>query len=310
MCIVGKSMPNNKRRIFFSSRGALLAPLFFGLVSTPIWATFDVMDEDTEGYYGNAQIRPFKDAVDNTDDLSAKDRAFLNSVEETRVTERWYARILVGQPQVKLKSISNKSSPPNDVYQVAYPEATDTLYQFSFAGGHIWEHWGLEIELYFPKTLNYFANPFLAGRTESASAKIKQAALLFNAQYVIPRWFSFYPRKLQVHLDAGFGPALTTTNMSTVDATGVQTDSSSVRTVNAAGMLGVGARYQIVPSLLVDLDYRFYDLGKSNFGPLNIGPGNTPPCPTNSPNCQLQNMKFQSTQIRSSGLFVGATYQV
>jgi len=208
-----------------------------------------------------------------------------------------------------LVDLNNQSSPPNDLWAVAVPTYSDNLYQYLFAGGYLWQNWGVELELLFSRQLNYYAMPFLVGRFDQTNASLKQFAAFINFQYVLPRWFSFYPQRMQIHLDAGVGPAFKSTNMNAVTFLGaVQTDSVSTSTVSAAGMLGVGIRYQVSPSFLVDLNYRFYDLGKANFGPITFPPN--PGCNGTPTLCALENMKFQSKQFRQSGFYIGATYQV
>lgn len=260
------------------------------------FAVFDVLEEDTEGYYGNAEIRPFKDVIDGQETLTSRDRAFLNSVEETRVTERNFVRVLVGRPRVKMLNITNKSSVPNDIYQVAKPTITDNIPVLLLAGGHVWEMWGLELELFLSKKLHYDAAPFLVSRTESFSATIQQYALLLNGQFILPRWVSFYPRRLQLHLDAGGGPVVKSTNATSMTATGTVVATNSKRNLALVGMLGAGARYQVAPHLLVEFAYRYFNLGKTKFGNIQVG--------------ATENMIFQSNQTRSTGLFVGLMYQV
>ncbi len=269
-----------------------LALAFISGYSAPSFATFDVMDEDVEGgYYGSGVTRPFRNAVEGTEVLSAEDQAFLQSVQRTRITERWYMRVLVGHPRVKLNKIDNNSTYPLDALQIALPNYTDNLYQIGFAGGKVWENWGVEMEALLSKKLKYYANPMFVGGVGAASADITSYALLFNVQYIIPHWISLYPRRLQIHLDAGAGVALNNTNTTAYDAFGGPVESASAHQTPVAGMLGIGARYQITPSVLFDLTYRFVSWGKTKYGPV-LG------------------LQFQSNELTSTGLFVGMTYQV
>ncbi|MGE3319061.1 MAG: outer membrane protein [Candidatus Berkiella sp.] len=284
-------MFNNKLKGSLTTAFALALAFLCGH-TTPCFATFDVMDDDIEGgYYGNGVTRPFRNATEGTETLSAEDAAFLQSVQQTRITERWYMRVLVGHPRVKLNKINNNSSYPLDALQIAQPNFTDNLYQIGFAGGKIWENWGMEIEALLSKRLKYYANPMFLGEDVGASADLTSYALLFNVQYIIPHWISLYPRRLQIHLDAGAGAALNNTNSTGYDATGAPTESASARQTPVAGMLGIGARYQITPCILFDLTYRFISWGKTKYGP-------------------VQGFQFQSNELTSQGLWVGLTYQV
>ena len=284
-------MFNNKLKGSLTTACALALAVICGY-SAPSFATFDVMDEDVEGgYYGNGVTRPFRNATEGTETLTAEDQAFLNSVQRTRITERWYLRFLVGHPRVKLNKINNNSSYPFDTLQIALPNFTDNLYQLGLAGGKVWENWGVEMEALFSKKLKYYANPMYVGVPGSASAELTSYALLFNVQYIIPHYISLYPRRLQIHLDAGAGVALNNTNSTAYDATGAPVESASARQTPAAGMLGIGARYQIVPSVLFDLTYRFVSWGKTKYGPV-LG------------------LQFQSNELTSTGLWAGLTYQI
>uniref|UniRef100_A0A0Q9YNA6 Outer membrane protein beta-barrel domain-containing protein n=1 Tax=Candidatus Berkiella aquae TaxID=295108 RepID=A0A0Q9YNA6_9GAMM len=282
-------MFNNKLR---GSLTAVLALALMAGFSTSCLATFDVMDEDIEGgYYGNGYTRPFRNAIEGTETLSAEDLAFMQSVQYTRITERWYLRALVGHPRVKLNKIVNNSTYPLDAYQVALPNFTDNLYQLGLAGGKIWGNWGAEIELLISKKLKYYANPLFTTIPNAANAEINTYALLFNVQYIIPHWISLYPRRLQIHLDAGLGVGLNTTNTTVYDLNGAPIESASGRQTPVAGMLGIGARYQITPCILFDLTYRFISWGKTKYGPI-LG------------------YQLKSDELTSTGLFVGLTYQI
>lgn len=266
----------------------------------PSFAAFEIFEEDSEGYYGSAQTRPFKDAIDNTDELSSADLAFLDSVEITRVTERWYGRLMVGKAKVNVLNFSNNSSAFLDTYQLSTGSVTDNVYQLLIAGGKIWEQWAFELEALFSKKISYFTEPVLIGVSPvigpyvtNADVQLYIYVLTANVQYIIPRLFSFYPQRLQIHLDAGAGAALLNACV-----TGTTTDpritpawqSSSSPSFPAVGMLGVGARYQISPHFLTGVTYRYYAMGKSSYGP-------------------VQNIKWQSDQLRSTGFYIDVTYQ-
>lgn len=298
------SMPNRKGRVMLQTKSSLLALVVFSLLSTPSFASFDIFDEETEGYYGSGQTRPFRDAIENTDPLTPYDRAFLDSVEETRVTERWYARVMVGKSQVNIKTLTNNSSSFLDVYTLSTGSVKDNLYQLTLAGGHIWEQWAFELELLLSKKLSYSTNPVLIGLSPvlgtystNANIELNTYSIFVNAQYVIPRWFSFYPRRLQVHLDAGVGGSLKVSdvqgnvNNPVLNPTILPvSESVSARTTSFAGMLGAGARYQVSPCFLLGIAYRYYSLGKSSYGP-------------------VQGVKWQSNTLNSTGFFLDITYQ-
>lgn len=290
-----------------------LLSCFFALFwIQPCLATMDVMNEDTEGYYGNAETRPFKDIIDNTEALTPCDKEFLEGVIVTRTTERNYFRAMVGKPTVRLSNIDNKSSPPADIFPVNSPSSSNKLYGLLLAGGHIWENWAMEGELYISRKIkNLAANPFIEDffitpilplGPQSASANVNLYALFFNVVYVLPRWFDICPLKLQIHIDAGVGASLKTANLTVTDAFGFTTATNSKQTWALAGLLGAGMRYQMTPNFLVDFAYRYMNLGKAKFGPIQVGPA-----------AEIANqltMKFQSNTLTSSGFFVGLTYQV
>lgn len=292
-------MYNNKQRKNFCSSVLQSTVMLACAISTPCFATFDVMSPDTEGYYGNAEVRPFKDVLEGTETLSAQDKAYLESLDQNRLTNRWYFRALIGHPRVKLKKIANKSSPPLDGLTVAEDTQTDNLYQLLLAGGKVWENWALEMELFLSKTLNYSPDPLFGNFPNlfagSSQTDIKQVTLFFNVQYIIPRWFSFQPQQLQIHLDAGFGPSYKTTNTTVYDAAGNGLQSASAYNITAAGMLGAGLRYQLTSHFLIDLAYRFMDFGKTKFAPIDA---------------TVQQIVIESNQMTSTGPFLGFTYQV
>lgn len=275
--------------------------VLLSFVVSSVEASFDVFGEDSEGYYGSAQTRPFRDAVDNTDSLSQADRAFLDSVEETRITERWYIRAMVGKSKLNLNKMSNDSSSFLDTFVLSTTSVSDNLYQLTVAGGKIWEEWAFEMEFLFSKKLKYSLNPVLVGvspvvgaYSTAADVELDQYILTANAQYIIPRMFSFYPRRLQVHLDAGAGIALLNTNVNgTANSAAVTPalESASAQSFPAVGMLGAGARYQISPHFLTGITYRYYGIGRSKYGP-------------------VQSIKWTANQLRTTGFFIDVTYQL
>ena len=274
--------------------------ILLSVLTQNIYASFEIFDEDSEGYYGSAQTRPFSDAVDNTESLSSADLAFLDSVEVTRITERWYGRVMVGKAKVNVTNFENNSSSFLNTFQLSTGSLNDNVYQLLVAGGKIWEQWAFELEFLFSKKISYFTDPVLVGVSPNigpyvtnASVQLYQYVLTAKAQYIIPRLVSFYPTRLQIHLDAGAGAALLNSNVTgqTTQANITPTNqSTSTPSYPAVGMLGAGARYQISPHFLTGVTYRYYGIGKSKYGP-------------------VQNIKWQSSQLHSSGFYIDVTYQ-
>lgn len=298
-------MPSMKGNSMLNIKQGFLVFLLLSVITSTSFASFDIFDEDSEGYYGSGQTRPFKDAIENTDALTPYDRAFLESVDETRITERTYGRVLVGKSKVSLNNLTNSSSSFLDSYSLSTQSVGDNLYELVIDIGHIWEQWAFEVEFFFSKKLNYTTNPLLIGSSPVigptystiAEVELQVYALLVNVEYVIPRLISFYPRRLQIHLDAGAGMAMLISNVTgtvnTVAGNAVITpaiENTSARKYPAVGMLGVGARYQVSPHFLTGVTYRYYNMGKSSYGP-------------------VQNVLWQSNQLRYSGFYIDITYQ-
>ena len=104
---------------------------------------------------------------------------------------------------------------------------------------------------------------------------------------------------MQLHLDAGVGPNLKSTNTKTYTLTGTNPlQSGSARTLAWMGKLAAGGRYQITTHFLVDITYAYLFLGKTNFGPVGVTNNGT------------GNIKFKSTKMQSNGFFFGLTYQI
>ena len=260
------------------------------------FASLDVMDDDMEGFYGEAETQHFKEAVEGADALSSKERAYLSGIGSNRIEDRWYARLLIGRARFKLNSLQNESSGPAGNLTLAQNSLSDNLVQVLLAGGYVWEHWAMEAELLFTKPLEYMPRPTFSDTVfdDQVDATIRTYVLFFNLQYIIPRWFDFYPRRLQLHLDAGAGPVIKTTSATTF-SDGEQTSSGSSRIFSIAGQLGVGARYQLSNNFLIDLAYRYMDFGKTKFGPVVVDEFNV--------------IYLTSKQFRANGFYAGVTYQ-
>ena len=258
--------------------------------STLVHAAFDVLYND-EVYYGSAVTRPFEYAIEGSEVLDPDEQAYLNAVERTRLINRWYARIVVGKPQMKIDELNNYSNAT--VLAGLGPTQTSveaSLYQGLLAGGYLWQNWGVEGELFISKKMDFNEDPVYFGVPLNGELTLQQFALFVNVQYVIPRWFSWYPTKLQIHFDGGIGGALKMADLSTTSLTGVPRQSGSNRTISFVQNLAVGFRYQVTASFLVDAMYKYLFLGKATFGP-------------------VENVQYQSLKLSSNGFFIGATYQ-
>jgi opacity protein-like surface antigen len=289
-------MFNNKQQNKKNVRPYVMGLLMLFTTSMCV-ASIDVMDEDQEGYFGEATVPTFRNAVDGTDEINARDRAFLEGVEETRTAQRWYARFLIGRAKVRLSEVVNQSSGIASSVAINTPSATNTLFEYFLAGGYMWEHWAAEMELFIAKPFNYNPNSTFGGVSTDSTAKVRQFALFINLQYILPRWFDFYPRRLQLHIDAGIGGALKITDIDSTPIMSGQETSTSTRLFNVVGNLGLGARYQLTPSFLIDIVYRYLDVGKTSFGPIVV-------------TADGGEAVFESQNLRSNGFFVGLTYQI
>lgn len=302
------NMSSNKQRCMYTNFLAQFAFLLFCVMFFSSAFAICGMDEDEDGYYGNAEICPFKNAVEGTEVLTAKDQAFLNAVETTRVINRWYVHFFIGKPRVKVAEIENDAFGDFSGLAMGTDSITDNLLTATISAGYVWQQWALELELYGSKKLTFTMSPVYQGIPPAVApaatplaveGDVQQVALFLNVQYIIPRLFSWYPKRLLVHLDAGAGGALKSTNINTMSLTGTPFQSGSDRTISAAGNLGVGARYQITPNILVDVAYRYFFLGKTDFGPA-IGNAATSPNPS---------VQFRSQKYTVNGFFAGAAYQ-
>lgn len=301
---MGNSMSNNKLQKSKYSPIIQCILLIMGLIHLPFAMAVCGTDEDDD-YYGNAETCPFKNATESTEGLTPEDIAFLNAVNATRIINRWYMRLFVGKPKVRLNSIQNTSVGLYNGLSPGTSAINQNIFQATLAGGYFWEQWAVEFEIYFSKKFDFTLNPVYGGIVPVAppgltatqvTAQLNEVAGFLNLQYVVPRLFSWYPRRLQIHFDAGVGPALTQTNITALTATGVTLQSGSTRTLAAAANLGVGARYQVSAHWLVDVAYRYFYIGKTKFGPALGGD------PT-------QDVQFTTKQLQANGWFIGAMYQ-
>ncbi len=287
-------MGNNMFKFVFQLALLLVCSLY-----QPLSHALCGMDEDDD-YYGNAETCPFKNAIESTEGLTPDDVAFLNAVNATRIINRWYMRLMAGKPKFQVRDIQNTSVGTFNGLSVATPAFSESHLQVTLAGGYFWEQWAAEFEILFSKRFDFtlaptFANPpALPG--VSTQIQFNQVAAFFNMQYVIPRLFSWYPRRLQIHLDGGIGGALKQNNVTITSLTGISYTSATTRNVTAAANLGVGTRYQVTAHVLVDIAYRYFFLGKTKFGPAFAA----------SP---LQDVQFQSKELQTNGFFAGAVYQ-
>lgn len=292
-------MFNNKQKIFLSL-------LFCGLINTSAMAGFDVAEPDEIDYYGNAEDEYFREAVSGTEELDPADRSYLNAVQKNRVINRWYVRALVGQPRIRMSNMQNETSAGSFFgagsaigQPITLTSIEQGATQVMLIGGYRWQLWALDLELWGAKRLNYYANPLFANNALQAptfpdnniqwKATIQQWGLFLNAEFIFPRFFDFYPKRLQIYLDAAGGGAVKNTNSSTYNLNGTPRQTTSTRTLSPAAILGVGGRFQVTSGFLVDLAYKYITLGKTNFGP-------------------VEGIYLSSNKMTTTGFFLGGTY--
>lgn len=285
----------------------LLGACFVFILSKPVFAAFDVVDGSDGKFYGNAQNRTFKNAVESLDDLDEDDEAFLANVEESRLNKRWYARLFLGQPRATLKSIKNTSGGgafllpiPLGGGVVTYPigapivevQAKDDLFTGLLAWGYRWTKWALELELMFPETLKYNSRPVIPAVPINALSDVTRVAIFGNVQYSFDRWFDFIPRELAFYVMFGVGATYYSADTNLFYLNGQARLSDSTTKSSGIYQVGIGARYQIANHFLIEATYRYMDLGKVKFGPLDSG------------------LSFEADSNKLSGGFLGLTYQL
>lgn len=288
----------------------LVACAIFAM-SKPAVSAFGVVEASEDGYFGNAQNRTFRSAVEGVESLDSSDRAFLASVEESRNFQRWYTRILLGQPRNTLKNIQNQtigantSTPLIDGTPVIYrsgvpisePEKKDDAFTVLLAWGYHWFKWALELELMFAETLKYQAKPVMPLVPIQVQADITRIVLFTNIEYTFDRWFDFMPQDLRIFALFGFGPALKQTDTTTLSMVGQARQTHSTTSASLAYQLGFGARYQISPHFLIEATCRYADLDKVKFGPVDaVKP--------------FDGLAFRAKTLRSSGGFLGLIYKL
>lgn len=280
-----------------------LSFLLLSLISFQTLAAIEVIAEDE--YFGNGQTRPFKDAIEGTETIKPEELAYLNAVDATRTINRWYFRVFFGNPRTKLEEIGNTSIGDFVGLSPGTTEVTKYLYNLTFAGGKIWTQWALELELWFMKELKFNIDPAYDGIPSSAEVKINQAAAFINVQYIIPRLFSWYPKRLQIHLDGGVGAALKHADLTVYISDPSNTGSGSERTVSPAANLGLGARYQLTAHLLFDIAYRYFFFGKTQIGPATVAAND----PAVAALLFNPTFEYESNKMQANGFYLGAFYQ-
>lgn len=283
----------------------LLGACFAFVLSKPVLAGFDVVDGSDGKFYGNAQNSTFKNAVEGFDSLDEKDKAFLANVEDSRSDHRWYVRLFLGQPRTTLKNIKNTSSggafinPVTGlpiVYASGVPIAEVQTKDDSFTGlvtwGYRWRKWAIEWEWLFSETLKYNASPIAPTVPMNVQSDITRVAAFWNLEYTFDKWFDFYPNNLGIYVLAGIGGTYYSADTTTLYLNGQPRLSDSTTKTNAIWQIGIGTRYQISSHFLIEATYRYIDLGKVKFGPLDAG------------------LAFEADKIRSTGAFLGITYQL
>lgn len=132
--------------------------------------------------------------------------------------------------------------------------------------------------------------------TDSVQSSISRLTLFMNIEYTFDRWFDFMPRDLHLYVMLGGGGSANKAKTTTY--IGMQAVQSETTTnISPAWQAGLGARFQISPHFLLDFSYRYMDLGKVKFGPVD---GTKP----------YDGLAFEAKKFRSTGAFLGLTYKL
>ena len=289
-------MFTNKKAYVTYSTLCFLTIMMLCLFTAPARAGFDVVDTEPTppsedgAYYGNAQNDTFRRAIESEDPLDVQDRAFLSSVHEERLDDRWYFKVRLARPSVKLEDIENRTS--GSTLALTSSEEKKELFQLTPAFGYRWTRWALELEALISEGMPYRANPlFTTGTPVQLKTDVKLFALFGNVEYRIPNFFDLIPKKIYFYLTGGLGVGAKLLDSKVSTVTGTARASETNTNMDLVWNLGLGGRYQVTGNILLDLAYRLIDLGSATIGPVD-------------------DYTVHISNIRSTGFHFGVVYQL
>lgn len=269
------------------------------LVTGAVQAAFQIQGPEEEYHHGRATNESFRRAVESEEPLDANDMSFLSNVEEKRTTNRSYYRLQLARPEAKIKDVSNNT--PGITGTVANTSVEDDVFTVSLGWGYKWIKWATELELVVAESFGYQTSPILvvtaipAGFTPSPNqiqlrSSVKHFALFWNWQYEIPTFFDFIPKSIHPYAQAGFGLGYKTVDDSTFTLGNQRRQTDTSRSGDLAGNLGLGVMYQVTGNFLIDIAYRYMQMGEFEFGP-------------------IEGFKLEANDLKTRGFFVGFVYQ-
>ncbi len=256
------------------------------MIGAPAMAAFEVINEPNVEY-GNAQNEVFRKAVEFEDSLDSTDRAFLSTVEQKRVSNRWYYEAQIGRPEIRVKDVMNETTGMTG--QPANRSTEDDLFLFVIGWGYKWNRFATELELVISESVDYRSNPILTGQTIQVDADIQNVTLFWNFEYEIPTFFDFIPSRVHPYVNVGFGPSFKTVDTRSLSLGNQARQTTSERSTDFAYNLSAGVKFQLTANILVGGGYRYMNMGEADIGP-------------------IEGIKLSADEYTARGFFVGLTY--
>lgn len=282
----------------------------------PLWAGFNVMDDDGDMVFDDPQLVDEPPASRNPTPPS-EGKGFWENWRYSTVPQRgWYVRAGVGDPRMKLSSIENVSSNAA-VKAVAVSKTEDhgrVTHAMASLGYRI-PNWMFELEFLYSKNFYFTYDPMLNAAPAGLPTNLLQAeysvmqwVAFANTMYKFPH-IAYQPPKLDFYALLGFGAAYINGNVQTTGKTNAVAATSptpiragQVREVNGrsagtfAAQFGVGMHYSLFPRLFIDASIRASEHGAYKFGPVEAD---------TVINTQNEGVRVRIGRIRNVGLYAG-----
>ena len=260
-----------------------LISLWFGMIfclfTSASSASFEVMEQDEDIFYGNAANENFRRAIENEDPLDQTDRSFLAHVSNGKSENRSFWKFSVARIDLELDKAQLTTSPTTTTTTI--PTQSDDIFELSLGFGHRWTSWELELELLIRERL-IFTNTQPAVAPLSAytlTADIQPFTLFTNLTYELPRLFAFIPSRLHpyVQVGAGVNYNLIDVSASAIGATSPFFTGESNSDLRLTWNVSLGLKIDITGQLMANFAYRHIDMHSAIFGPIRDETGVTIP---------------------------------
>lgn len=229
--------------------------------SANVHASFGVMNENNDPYYGNGQGKEFHKAITGGNALTQEQQQSLDNLIPSNDNNRFYGSGHINFGSLGVSRIENRCIGNNANGKVVLRNLFKRQTTLDLAVGHTGKNWRIEGEFLLNKNLDYNSDPVLTNVlvNQSINSQLKNMSIFVNAYYDFNGANFFRPYGF-----FGAGVGVNTTQTQILQA-GLEIGNKTFRAMGLGVNMGAGVRYRAFSNIDLDIKYRYSIVGPVQF---------------------------------------------